>query len=72
MKTQTEEILWWLKYVGGITPLDAFRDFACFRLGARIYDLRRDGYHIRTEMVTYCNRRGKSVKFAKYFLGGKK
>lgn len=29
-----------------ITPLDALRRFGCFRLGARIYDLKDKGYEI--------------------------
>lgn len=33
-----------------LTPLDALREFGCFRLGARIWDLRhRFGLAIRTE-----------------------
>ena len=68
MKTQEQEILWWLREIGGITPMDAFQEFGCFRLGARVFDLRRKGYRIHTEMVSYCNRRGKTVKFGKYFL----
>ena len=29
-----------------LTPLEALNRFGCFRLGARIYDLRREGYTI--------------------------
>lgn len=33
-----------------LTPLDALRRFGCFRLGARIWDLRNEhGMDIRTE-----------------------
>ena len=31
-----------------ITPIGALNLFGCFRLGARIYDSRSDGYDIRT------------------------
>ena len=31
-----------------ITPMDALK-FWCYRLSARIYDLRRDGYNIITD-----------------------
>ena len=31
-----------------ITPLQALRRYGCFRLGARIYDLKRDGHRIET------------------------
>ena len=43
---------------GPITPLDALRDHGCFRLAARINDLRRDGHAIRTALVV---RGGKKV-----------
>ena len=50
-ETQTAQILAHLKTGRSITPLDALHDFQCFRLGARIYDLKQDGYNIVKEMV---------------------
>jgi len=37
-----------------LTPLDALYQFGCFRLGARIYDLRKAGLKImsRTKEIT--------------------
>lgn len=35
-----------------ITPLGALSAYGCFRLGARIYDLRREGMKIDRTMVT--------------------
>jgi len=32
-----------------ITPMDALNDYGCFRLGARIFDLRELGYDIKTK-----------------------
>ena len=32
-----------------ITPIDALNDYGCFRLGARIFDLRELGYDIKTK-----------------------
>lgn len=49
--TQTARILEYLKTGKGITPLDALAHFGCFRLGARIYDLRRDGHQIEREII---------------------
>ena len=34
-----------------LTPIDALNEFGCFRLGGRIYDLKREGLAIETEMV---------------------
>lgn len=62
-QSQITGILNLLKKGRRITPLDALRKFGCFRLGARIYDLRRLGYDIRTQLV---HRNGK--QFAEYSL----
>jgi len=34
-----------------LTPLDAMRRFGCMRLGARVWDLRRQGLAIESQMV---------------------
>lgn len=47
--TQTEMILAALRRGERLTPLDALRRFGCFRLAARIDDLRRAGHEIVTE-----------------------
>ena len=49
---QSAEILRYLQGGNSLTPIGALRLFGCFRLGARIWDLKRDGYDIKTEMVT--------------------
>ena len=49
--SQKERILSYLLAGHGITPLAALRMFGTLRLGARIADLREEGYDIRTEMV---------------------
>ena len=49
-----------------ITPIEALDEFGCFRLGARIWDLKRDGHPITTEIVTD-PKTGKH--FARYWLG---
>ena len=59
METQTAQILAHLKAGKAITPLDALSRFQCFRLGARIYDLRSEGHDISKRMVETPN--GKKV-----------
>lgn len=49
--TQTAQILAHLKTGRSITPLDALEWFGCFRLGARIYDLKQEGHNIVKDMV---------------------
>ena len=51
MPSQCDLIRWHLENIGPLTPLDALDRFGCFRLGARIYDLRRMGVPIASERV---------------------
>jgi helix-turn-helix protein len=34
-----------------LTPLEALKLYGCFRLGARVYDLKKDGHNIRSRLV---------------------
>lgn len=63
-ESQTDQILKALKKGRKLTPLDALSEFGCFRLGARIFDLKERGYNIVTNTVKSSN--GKS--FASYEL----
>jgi len=47
--TQEQRILERLKLGFALTPLDALHRFGCFRLSARILDLKRQGHDIATE-----------------------
>ena len=68
--TQCDMILAYLIENGSITQLEAAEEFGCWRLGARIWDLRHAGHEIKSEMVTKKNRYGKPVSFARYTLYG--
>jgi len=48
-----------------ISQLEAAELFGCWRLGARCYDLRQDGYQIETEMVT---NKFTGKRYARYFM----
>lgn len=48
--TQNAAILAHLHTGDSITPMDALRLYSCFRLAARIKDLRDEGYAIDTMM----------------------
>ena len=61
--SQKERILTHLQQGKSITPIEALSMFDCFRLGARIADLRKEGYDIKT---TILNRGVK--RFASYSL----
>ncbi len=53
MKPQTRAVLALMRLnPEGITALEALHDVGSFRLGARIYELKRAGYAIETDTVT--------------------
>lgn len=47
--SQKEQILRHLKLYQQITPIDALNEYGCFRLAARVYDLRKEGHEIKEE-----------------------
>tara|TARA_R100000406_G_scaffold86461_1_gene70496 strand:- start:70 stop:267 length:198 start_codon:yes stop_codon:yes gene_type:complete len=61
--SQNTQILNYLLSGKKLTPLTALNKFGCFRLSARILDLRKEGHNITTKNVT---RKGKT--FAEYSL----
>lgn len=66
--TQCDRVLRYMQDFGTINPMQAMEDLGCYRLGARIWDLRHDGHHITRRMVTGKNRYGETVSFAEYKL----
>ena len=62
--SQNDRILDWLQKGKTLTPLEALNRFDCFRLAARINDLRAEGYPIHSEIVRY-----KDSRYARYWLG---
>ncbi len=51
-RSQTDRILDYLLTGKSITPLEALDLFKCFRLGARIADIKARGYIVYSEFVT--------------------
>ena len=67
--THSDLIISHLRTFGSITPREALDLYGCMRLGARIYDLKRQGYDIRTTRETGMNRRGQKTVYARYYMG---
>lgn len=61
--SQASKILEHLKQGNTITPMEALNLFGCFRLGARIWDLKDEGYNIVTE-----TEENEGKRYAKYKL----
>ena len=51
-ETQNQQILDYLKKGNSINPLEALNLFGCFRLSARIYNLRQEGHDIIKRTIT--------------------
>lgn len=66
--THYDRILRHLKDCGSITSITAIYEYGVTRLSAVIYDLRQDGYNIKSENVNSVNRYGDKVHFARYIL----
>lgn len=67
--TQKTVVLQHLKRFGSIEPLTALREYGIYRLGARVADLRSEGYNIITETKESVSRiTGRPVHFANYIL----
>lgn len=64
--TQKERILKYLEDWGSITPMEAMRDLGVMRLGARIWELIREGYPIVRETERSKNRYGQDTRYARY------
>lgn len=62
--SQEQAILSHLQDGNRLTPLEALHRFGCFRLGARVYDLRRKGYRVNARTV----RTAAGKRVAEYWL----
>ena len=60
---QTEMILDYIQKNGSITPLEALEHIGCFRLGARIWELKDMGFPVTGTMVTENGKR-----FKRYYM----
>ena len=65
---QKSMILQYMRENGGITQAEATRELGCYRLGARIWDLKHDGYEILKVDRETVNRFGRVSRFAEYRL----
>ena len=66
--TQCEKILRYMEKFGSITQRDAVH-LGCYRLSARIKDLRDDGVDIKTEFRTVVNKDGSKSNIGVYSIG---
>ena len=63
-ESQTEQIKAWLLAGHSLTALEALQHFNCLRVGARAWDLRKEGYNVKSEIIETPS--GKHV--ARYYI----
>jgi len=68
--SQNEKIADYLKSGKVINPMIALHKFHCFRLAARISDLRSKGLNIKSSLVDDVNSDGDPVRYSVYWLEG--
>lgn len=71
MTGQNAAILARLESGQGITSVEAYENFGCTRLSARIKDLRDAGVPIVTVRETGVNREGRKISWARYWMGAR-
>jgi hypothetical protein len=64
-KSQCAMILAYMQSGKSITGLEALKLYGCFRLPARIADLKKKGYNIEVEMIKQNGKRFASYKLIK-------
>lgn len=67
MESQNTQIKAYLQSGKSLTALDALHQFGCFRLGARIHNLKEQGMNIESKMVQIISG-GKKKMVARYTL----
>lgn len=66
--TQCQRIIQYLQDFGEITFFEAYRELGITQLGARIFELKKQGYVFKTTFKADKNRYGKPIKYKIYTL----
>lgn len=67
-QTQAGNIQKYLEAGNSLTSIEAYEKFGCTRLASRIFDLRKRGFKIVTEMVDGRTRYGSYCQYARYYI----
>lgn len=69
MKTnQRQRILNYIREFGSITSWEAYKDLGITQLGARIFELKEEGYNFSSKTECSTNRYGDKVEYKRYAL----
>lgn len=66
--TQKDRILEYIRNFGSISSFEAYADLGITQLGARIDQLKKEGFKFRTEWESNTNRFGEKTEYKRYYL----
>lgn len=66
--TQKDRILQYIREFGSISSWEAYKELGITQLGARIDQLKKEGYEFRTEWESSTNRYGDKTDYKRYYL----
>lgn len=65
---QKQRVINYIREFGSITSFEAYADLGVTQLGARIDQLKKEGYEFKTEWESSKNRYGEKTDYKRYFL----
>lgn len=66
--SQKERVMKYIEDFGSISSFEAYKDLGITQLGARIWELKKDGIEIRTRWKSSVNRYGNKILYKEYFI----
>lgn len=66
--SQKQRIINYIREFGSITSYEAYSDLGITQLGARIDQLKKEGYEFKTEWESNTNRFGERTDYKRYYL----
>ena len=66
--TQKDRIINYIREFGSISSWEAYADLGITQLGARIDQLKKEGYEFKTEWESNINRFGEKTDYKRYYL----
>ena len=66
--TQKDRILQYIREFKSISSWEAYADLVITQLGARIDQLKKEGYEFRSEWESSTNRYGDKTEYKRYYL----
>lgn len=65
---QKDRIINYIREFGSISSFEAYADLGITQLGARIDQLKKEGYEFKTEWERKTNRYGEKTDYKRYYL----